>query len=724
MKGSSLTSAPGRFAASLGLAFLIGLIALPQGGCVGGPPAEPGGEGSRGEEGAADTTASPPKARITSPSTGRVVRDDLIPLTAWTPEVMPEAVVSARLDGVDITDPVGIYRRRWSRGGGADYLSVLDLSALKPGPHSLSLTFLAPSAKGTSLPDRREMESVFEYAPHPCRVDLRLVDGGGLSRGGRVLVYDGLTGAPVNLWGEDVAADPSKRDVVGYTVLLPEGAGHVRLPPGRYTFVGLGGVRDGVDLETVQVSGGESLTFTVPVEVETPGRVTADLHVHSGRSTDAFIPDRWRMESLIGADVKVAVLSDHNKVTDSATPLGLLDLGDELALIPGVEARVARGNPGVEDPDEGGEEEAEEAESGKEKKRAKNMAHVNAFPVVGPEAGGPALPDQVTDSLRANLAAWRERQVAAPFPGVGATVLLQLNHPRGIQFYPEKGVSRVHDLFDKVDLLPGLPLGQHAAGWLNEPAIGGAADVLDFDAMEVMNRFSARAWWEVRADWFSLLNQGIFITGTGNSDSHSVHVEQVGYPVNLVHLPPPEPGAVGLDVGAFVEAIAAGRVEVSNGPVVGLRVQTERGEGGVGDLVAGRHLRVTATVDAARWVPVPEVRLVVNGEVLDTLTLSPAADPDWPNVRQETHRGTFTWELDLDRDGWLLVEAGWPLQRWKDRLPGLYGRISPGSVPVGFTNPVRLDVNGDGRWTVEPPRVTRGPMPTPAPADRAPPARP
>ena len=63
---------------------------------------------------------------------------------------------------------------------------------------------------------------------------------------------------------------------------------------------------------------------------------------------------------------------------------------------------------------------------------------------------------------------------------------------------------------------------------------GGGRRNLDWDVQEVMNGASRGDWLRNRALWFSLLSQGIVRAGTANSDSHSLALEQVGYPRNLV----------------------------------------------------------------------------------------------------------------------------------------------------------------------------------------------
>ena len=189
-----------------------------------------------------------------------------------------------------------------------------------------------------------------------------------------------------------------------------------------------------------------------------------------------------------------------------------------------------------------------------------------------------------------------------------------------------------------------------------------------------MNRFSVEGWRAVRLDWFALLNRGYRITGTGNADSHSSQLEAIGFPVNLVE-------AQADDLGGFVEAIRAGRVRVSSGPLVGLTVRcgaVEVRPSHVSARVAG-PCEAEVYVRAADWVPVDEVRLVVNGEVYRRESIG--------SLGVDTR---FRFELPVGRELWVIAEAGWPLDREQRPDEGVYARIAPGHVPIGFTNPVWL----------------------------------
>ena len=98
---------------------------------------------------------------------------------------------------------------------------------------------------------------------------------------------------------------------------------------------------------------------------------------------------------------------------------------------------------------------------------------------------------------------------------------------------------------------------------------------------------------------------------------------------------------------------------------------------------------------AAPWVPVDEVRVLIDGEVARTFRGLPAGG--------EITRLDQRLELTVRRDAFVTVEAGVPLrtdpERWRAAHPGPYADVAPGFVPQAIGNPVFLDADGDGRFT-------------------------
>src|SRR6185295_2380257 len=129
-----------------------------------------------------------------------------------------------------------------------------------------------------------------------------------------------------------------------------------------------------------------------------------------------------------------------------------------------------------------------------------------------------------------------------------------------------------------------------------------------FDAMELLNGPSMERYRSLRADWFALLRHGEVRTGTANSDSHLLD-EVVAAPRNLIRVAGDTP--VTFDEQAMVDAIRAGRVVGTTGPIVDVHV----GDAAIGETHRGREGAIRVDVHAAPWVPISRVRAYVNGEL-------------------------------------------------------------------------------------------------------------
>ena len=602
----------------------------------------------------------PEQVRFVSPSAHTPVVGDAMPILVRLPRRLQHGSVSLRLDGQPV-EVGGILRQRWWSGKKTDFIGELSTAGLAPGLHTLSLVSRDGAGEDWSV-DRR-----FTVGLRPDRLRIEVVDEAGAPRSARVEVFDEM-GAPFHTGNlGDALADPSQRDAVRSSVFVSEGTAQVRLPPGRYTLLASGGIRDGTEEREIQVPEDRTVRLTVPRLIRTPDEVMADLHVHTAMSGDAFTPDSRRMASLIAGGVEVGVITEHNRVRDPAPALALLGLGSRLMLVPGVEFRIGPAGDSI--------------------------GHGNAFPL----QPGPALPIPGSRTPAEVVAGWRDHGQQHPLPGQSGEVLIQLNHPRGIQFWPDRDHQRdAHGLFSELGLEAGLPLGAQTDPRLYTPDPERGERIVDVDALEILNRFSLAGWRSVRQDWFALMNQGWFPTGTGNSDSHSVELERPGFPINLVRIAPPDRR----QPDALVAAIRAGRVGVSSGPIVRMIVQAEDGPMALpGDTLTGPLDAVWVEVEvlAVPWVPVPEVRVVVDGEVYHQVVLPRGTAEGGP-----LRRGMWRWRIPLDGDTWILAEAGWAPERLDRPTEGRYPRVAPGHVPIGFTNPVRVDADGDGRWT---PRV-------------------
>jgi len=586
--------------------------------------------------------------QILSPSDGARIDVPRIPVGVTLPPGFGlDTEIQLLLDDRPIPAPLLVVREGLSGAGkGSLALAAFDLWDVAPGPHTLVVDLRTPAGAATHQQTR--LRSRFDWSPPPHRVIVRTVDARGRPVEARVRV-EGPTG-PVAMGGPDAdRLDPQGRAALLHSAFSAGGVTRLRLDSGPHRLLAFAGITRDLGLAELEVSGDVELTLALPRVVDIPRALVADLHVHTRASADAHLPHRLRADSLRASGLDVAVITDHRAVTAIDE---LQAAAAPVRLVSGVEA-------GLRD--------TEDASTG----------HANVFPA----ARG-----------------WQERRPQSLADVVAAghsqDALVQLNHPRGIQFNDDNPPRPwAHALFNHMALDPGA--GPDAAPWLTAGARGERA--ADIDALEVVNRFSWPLYRSVRADWFALLRWGLIPTATGNSDSHGLALEEVGVTVNLVRAP--EPGEDDLEPvlweAAFFESVAAGRVRVSTGPLVDLEVIGEGVAGPGGTVRPAQDGTVTARVrvEAAPWVPVHELRLVANGALVLREDLAPLTGAVLRAERSVT--------VPMPADGWLVAEAGWPIadeRRHRLDVGGVYSEVAPGFVPIGFTNPVKVDADGDGRW--------------------------
>lgn len=526
--------------------------------------------------------------------------------------------------------PPGAYRLRARAPGGRSLVRELrvepegaDVGILRVGAPSV---LLLPEAETMRLVFRGEGET-----PDP-RFGGDLL---GLRVGEREL-RAGTESSVVSLAG--TARDP--RQVV--------------LAPGRYRVYAMRGPEHDVVETRVGIGPGETQALEIdpPLRAfETPGWLSADLHVHSGHSFDSSLPLSDQVRAFAAVDVEVYVATEHDRVMDPAPTIGRLGLAGRMAGLAGVE--ITTTVAGGESPH--------------------TIAHSNALPV-------PYLPEHYRSGAP-RAEGRRLRDVAYELSRLDPPALFQLNHPRALagssnpdQYYFDH-LATAGEPFE-----PTTPLVETPNAVLLEASPEHGLRDLDFHAMELLNGPGFDRYRQVRADWVSLWLQGEGRTGTANSDSHQAG-EVPGFPRNWVRSN--AGGVASLERGAFLAALHGGRLVGSTGPFLTARL----GAAEVGGRFSGREGLLEIELRVAPWVPVDEVRVVVDGEIRSRHPVTGSARLELP--------------MAFERDAVVFVEAvGEPR--------GVYARILPGFTPVAFTNPIVVDADGDGRVT--PPGLPAGPI--------------
>jgi hypothetical protein len=465
-------------------------------------------------------------------------------------------------------------------------------------------------------------------------------------------------GAPyAPLLGAPAAGSPAGNRV------LVNGLASFALPEGRFEVWATAGIGASVARAVVDALPGETAQVELSLLRHPQPGLSADFHVHGAASFDSTLPDLDRVRAFLASGVDVIAATDHDAVWDYAQARRALNADARIALITGLETTgqvLFAFNPSVYFP--------------------QVIGHWNFWPV------------PFDDDAPRNGAPWDELvEPGALFDRVAArgfrrdTGIIQLNHPwADLEFARDLGFPRALGL-NLDEPLPTSDDGTAAALFLRTPE-GASFSNADYDTQEVMNGTKNGQLLQYRAFWFYLLQQGIVRVGTANSDSHSLTDNILGTPRNIVLT---DERVASFDVDAFNADVKAGRVIGTNGPFIEAFITdgAQRFDPGTRPHTPGLGATLTIVVHAPAWVPVREVRILVNGAPI-VIGADDLDHPEDPFAAGTLRRLATTIELaDIlpagNADAWIVIEAG-------DALP-LAGDLDCDGVPDTSDN------NGDGR---------------------------
>jgi hypothetical protein len=621
---------------------------------------------------------------IEHPKPGYRVREAIVPVWIRSDEGRDLDGLVVHLNGRDASDRFGPWggRRLPGRPGATNEnlrQPAETLGTIRPRPGANRIEIWARGAEGepTATVD-------FQLEPHAMSLRVRVVEGGRdvparVSFHGVDDTPDPTLAPAVWSWIAPEMAEASRNFL--YTSGVPE---VVYLPAGHYEILATRGpaysmARTVIEPGPAGREAPEEVVLTIERVVDTRGWISADFHVHAIASSDSSIPLRDRLASFRAQDVDAIVASDHWIISDYEADLG--SHAPELQgirVIPGLET----GTHGLSLP----------------------QGHWNFWPMVRDLSldqrtawGAPSYGGRRPKGLRsvselyAHFAAFNAEARRARFGDF--PVVTQLNHPRGLQKLPFHHKARVHDYLESVGYDPSRPLDQGPNAQLLARPRPDLPRPIDVDAIELLNRLAYGLYLEIRADWFAWIAGGFVPTAMANTDSHWIVITEAGYPRNWVRYDGPHP----VEAEPLARAIRARQVVGSTGPLIELSPWTRDGRPWVGALDA-----LEVTVRGPAWMPIDEVRVWVDGELVAVRPLPPGpADPH--SVTQQVHR--LEIPLSIGGDAFVVVEAGDDLTRLvsPEPHPGPLGRAFPNLRVLAFTNPLLVDFEGDGTVWDRPP---------------------
>jgi hypothetical protein len=454
-----------------------------------------------------------------------------------------------------------------------------------------------------------------------------------------VVATEGATRVPVRVQvvpadGQAIPTVPAEYGETAYAAgrlhIAYATTGEVTLtaPPGRWEVIVSRGYEYELARQTVTVAAGATaqVEATMDRSVATPGAQCGDFHIHTWRSNDSGDDAQLKLAQAVADGVELPVRSDHEWVASFA---------DEIAAL-GVQAFAA----------------------------AIGSIELTSFEVWGHMGVFPLTPDPA--AVNAGAPRWQR----FPTPDAPATKLETLSPPAvfdAVRARPEAPLVIINhprggaNYFDYVGFDPATGLASQAAAWDTK-----------FTLVEV---FNDSGWQANRGrnveDWLGLLRAGRKVFAVGSSDSHGIATSPVGYPRTCVAIGTDDPRQV--TASLVRDQLAAGHAAVSGGIYVAARL----GDTAPGDTTtgAGSPQLVDVTVQAASWVDVTSVEVIVDGVTVDTLPVLPGDAVAGTAIRWHKQVAVQTRATG----GFVIVAA----YGTKPLEP-----VHPGRVPFGVTEPI------------------------------------
>ena len=245
-------------------------------------------------------------------------------------------------------------------------------------------------------------------------------------------------------------------------------------------------------------------------------------------------------------------------------------------------------------------------------------------------------------------------------------VVIQINHPRWVaaDYFNTKGL----------DVYFGTVAKKDEWSW-------------DFDSYEVLNENYQLGWTtapgnlqSVKRDWFNMQNRGIRATGIGNSDSHTVVSSIAGVPRSYMVSSTDVPS--GIDEIEIAQSVKNQRVTVACGILPQIFVD---GKNALGEDFSThkKSISLQLKVQAASWISCSKAELLRNGIVIRTFDLTRNGNAICLDTMVN---------LRPSKDSWYILIA-----HGNQAMFPMVGTLERPVMPLGFTNPVWVDADGDGK---------------------------
>jgi hypothetical protein len=313
-----------------------------------------------------------------------------------------------------------------------------------------------------------------------------------------------------------------------------------------------------------------------------------------------------------------------------------------------------------------------------------------------------------------------DARTAEPYSPTGLTSVFA---PYGDEFAADKFS---YD-FDTIELLTGSRLEDLHSFVAPDPLPPGPfPDPQPIPGQVVIDADGRPKYPGVVDTWFTMLDRGHRATGMGVSDTHGLFGEEPGYARTMLFVGKGKDTPGGFTRDDVIRAIREHRAITTNAPFL----EMTAGSASIGDTVVGPSVELRVRVRSASWARVNRLVVYSNSQVIAQRAIPPDQGTDYEAIVS----------FQPTRDAWVVAEvfgddnmfpvlsptefppldlsaviASLGVGLDLSELP-LAAKLRPPLVhtqfPYAITNPIWIDVDGDG-WT--PPRP-------PLPRRTAPPA--
>ncbi len=438
-----------------------------------------------------------------------------------------------------------------------------------------------------------------------------------------------------------------------------------QIPPGKYLVRVTHGPEYDLFETTIDVVQGQTADVKASLQrtVDTTGWVSTDYHSHSTPSGDNYCNTNDRLINIAAEQIEFAPTTEHNRIFDWAPYIDRLGLSSRIRTVIGMELTGSgqhfnsfplRRDPFAQD---GG------APVWNFDPRL-NAIVLRSWGTPSLEQGGSRYDTGVNAHNKAALfGGGPDRWVQANHPIVG-TVFFDRNED-GVVDGGFVGFERLIDAAEvwSTEILNLNPTYEVKSGGRN---------------VTIQNRTFG---------WLQMLNQGRHVWCVAVSDAHRIFGNGVGdwrtYVPSSTDNPPE------IDPQEIIRNSKAGRMMITNGPF--LEVTTGDGMPIGSTIVAEGFVDLKIRVQAANWINVDRVQVLVNGRQPDAYNFRKASHPEM--FQDGVVRFDQTVRVQLQQDAHLIVVA---VGENADLSKG-WGKNPQGAMrPTAYTNPIYVDVDHNG----------------------------